>query len=257
MSPDAAYFVPDGGRFVPTELTRGPWSRGHQHGGPPAALLARAMEMRAPELVLTRITVEYLRPVPIAPLSLTVDVLRAGRKVERMIATLVHGDATVAHAVGLLLRPNPVDVAARPADAAPASPEASSPFRFSFFGEPVTYDTSVEARIARGTWGSGDVFAWMRPRVPLLAGETLSAMQRVLLVADSGSGVSAIDVPRYAAINPDLTVYLHRPPEGEWIGLDSLTVHEPTGVGLADTALSDIRGPIGRALQSLVVELRP
>src|SRR5204862_7432536 len=111
VSPDTAYFLPDGGRFVPTELTRGPWNRGHQHGGPPAALLARAMEMRAPELVLTRMTVEYLRPVPIAPLTLTVDVLRAGRKVERMTATLVHGDETVAHAVGLLLRPKPVEVA--------------------------------------------------------------------------------------------------------------------------------------------------
>ena len=256
MSAEAAYFLPDGERFVPTELTRGPWSRLHQHGGPPAALLARAMEMRAPERRLARMTVELLRPVPIAPLTVTVDALWTGKRVERLTATLRHDGDAVAHAVGVLLRPQPVDVPARPARAAPASPEASRPFNFSFFGEPVTYDTSVEVRIARGTWGSGEVFAWMRPRVPLVAGETPSAMQRVLIVADSGSGISAIDVARYAAINPDLTVYLHRPPEGEWIGLEAVTVHEPVGVGLADTGLCDTRGPIGRALQSLVVESR-
>jgi hypothetical protein len=256
VSPDAAYFLPDGDRFVPTELTRGPWSRLHQHGGPPAALLARAMELRAPELRLARMTVDYLRPVPIAPLAVKAEVLRAGRKVERMTATLVQGDEIVAHAVGVLVRSKPVDIAVRPAVAPPESPEASHPFRFSFFGEPVTYDTSVELRIARGVWGTGDVFAWMRPRVPLIAGHATSPMQRVLLVADSASGVSAIDLPRYTAINPDLTVYLHRQPEGEWIGLDSMTVHQPAGIGLADTALSDIHGPIGRALQSLVVESR-
>ena len=35
-----ALFEPDGDRFVPGVLTRGPWSPGAQHGGPPAALLA-------------------------------------------------------------------------------------------------------------------------------------------------------------------------------------------------------------------------
>jgi hypothetical protein len=39
----APFFVPDGEAFVTTESTRGPWSRQHQHGSPPAALLARAM----------------------------------------------------------------------------------------------------------------------------------------------------------------------------------------------------------------------
>ena len=40
-------YEPDGDRFVPTGLTRGPWDRGFQHAGPPAALLAHAVEAAA------------------------------------------------------------------------------------------------------------------------------------------------------------------------------------------------------------------
>ena len=45
-------------------------------------------------------------------------------------------------------------------------------------------------------------------------------------------------------------------PAGEWVCLDAITIPEPTGVGLADTALRDERGPIGRALQTLLVRER-
>jgi hypothetical protein len=39
--------------------------------------------------------------------------------------------------------------------------------------------------------------------------------------------------------------------------LDAITIPQPTGVGLADTALYDERGPIGRATQTLLVGERP
>ena len=91
-------------------------------------------------------------------------------------------------------------------------------------------------------------------RQPLIAGEEPSPLQRVLVAADSGNGVSAtLDWGRYLFINVDLTVHLHRPLAGEWVCLDSITIPEPSGVGLADTALYDGRGPIGRAAQTLLV----
>src|SRR2546422_4672830 len=96
--------------------------------------------------------------------------------------------------------------------------------------------------------------AWMRQRVPLVAGTPTSPLERVLVAADSGSGVSAaIEHKGFTAINADLTVSVHRPLEGEWVGLDCLSIYEPHGVGLADTRLHDMHGPIGRALQSLLV----
>ena len=62
------FFLRDGERFVATESTRGPWSRALQHGGPPAALLVRAMEHVVGDgMLLTRLTFDYTRPVPIGP----------------------------------------------------------------------------------------------------------------------------------------------------------------------------------------------
>ena len=97
----------------------------------------------------------------------------------------------------------------------------------------------------------------MRMRHPLVAGEEPSPLQRVLTAADSGNGVSStLDWTRYLFINVDLSVHLTRLPTGEWVGLDAITIPEPTGIGITDTALFDERGPLGRATQTLLVSER-
>jgi hypothetical protein len=94
-------------------------------------------------------------------------------------------------------------------------------------------------------------------RRPLVAGAQASPLQRGLIAADSGNAVSAaLDWSSYLFINVDLTVHLHRMPAGEWVCLDAVTTPEPSGIGLADAALHDQRGPIGRALQTLLVARR-
>ena len=94
-------------------------------------------------------------------------------------------------------------------------------------------------------------------RQPLVEGEEPSPLQRLLAVADSGNGVSStLDHAGYIFINVDLSVHLYRLPVGEWVGLEAITLPEPNGIGLADSALHDERGPIGRALQTLLVRQR-
>jgi hypothetical protein len=138
-----------------------------------------------------------------------------------------------------------------------ASPAASTPFVFPFFRGGLGYAAAVETRVARGVWGHGPVALWIRSRVPLLPGETPSPLQRVMIAADSGSGVAVVlDPARWTFVNADLTVALHRPPEGEWVCVDAATTTEPSGVGLTVTRLLDPEGPIGAALQSLVIEPR-
>ncbi|MBI2161837.1 MAG: thioesterase family protein, partial [Candidatus Rokubacteria bacterium] len=44
MTTPDAFFVADGARFVATGHTQWPWGPGYQHAGPPAALLARAIQ---------------------------------------------------------------------------------------------------------------------------------------------------------------------------------------------------------------------
>jgi hypothetical protein len=252
-----AFFVPDGDAWVATSHTRGPWSPAHQHGGPPAALIAHVVQTAAPDVSIVRVTVDFLRPVPIARLHVHLEPLREGAKVQRWVARLLHGDIVVAHAVLVLVRPDAVNVTPL-ADAAPLpSPEASRPSQFPFFREADGYHTAMELRLALGEWGTGRAAAWMRQRVPLVPHALPSPLERVLIAADSASGISAaIDHRVQSAINADLTVALSRPLEGEWVGLDSVSTYQPSGIGLADTRICDGRGTIGRGLQGLVLGAR-
>jgi hypothetical protein len=252
-----AFFVPDGDAWRATVHTRGPWSPAHQHGGPPTALIAHIVEAAAPEFAITRLAVDFLRPVPIDRLHVRLDPLREGSKVRRWIGLLLHAETVVAHAVITLIRREAVSV--KPLADAPAlpPPEASRPFQFPFFREAEGYHTAMETRLARGEFGTGRVAAWMRQRVPLVPDASPSPLERVLVAADSGSGVSAaIDHRRHSAINADLTVAVSRPLEGEWVGLDSVSTYESSGIGLADTRICDTRGTVGRVLQGLVLEKR-
>src|SRR5437763_2720086 len=90
-----AVFVPDGPRFVATELARGPWDPGAQHVGAPAALMVRAFERLAGTegLLLARVTYEFLRPVPLAALEVRAEVIRSGRRMALLEGSIVDGDA--------------------------------------------------------------------------------------------------------------------------------------------------------------------
>jgi len=253
-------------RFFATELTRGPWSNDHQHGGPPTALLARAIELAGPdpgEMFVVRTTVELLRPIPIAaPLEVITDVLAAGRTVHRIAAALVAGDQQLAVAVAVRIRvqEQAIPIPARElADPQPLRPlDQSREFEFPFFQHAVGYQTAIETRIASGEFGSGRVSMWMRPKVPLIEGEQTTALQRVMICADAGQGVgTALDTTKWSFVNPDLTVQLHRLPIDEWLGMDAQTWPEPLGFGVCRTRLSDRRGDLGVVLQSQVIAAVP
>ena len=206
-----------------------------------------------------RVTYDILRAVPIAPLTVSTQVLRPGRRVELLEARLSDASGEVMRATAWRLRPDAVDlppglVSRTP----PPGPEAGEEGEFFPTGQSVGYHTAMEYRFVTGAFlEPGPATVWMRMRRPLVAGETPSALQRVLVAADSGNGVSAaLDWRRFLFINVDLTVQLNRLPAGEWVCLDAITIPEPTGVGIADTALFDERGPIGRATQTLLVTPR-
>jgi hypothetical protein len=256
--PDAVFHV-DGTRAVPTELARGPWSPDAQHGGGPAALLARAVERAdpGPADFVARLTVELLRPVPLAPLDVAVRTMRPGKKVQWLEASLIADDVEVARANALRLRTDE-SLALPVLDPEPLGipdQEHSEPMQTGFDME-VGFWRAVEMRRAVGSWTeAGPATIWFRLRVPIVAGEEPSPLQRVAAAADFGNGVSAaLERGRYLFINPDLSIHLHRYPTGEWVALDALTVAEAYGVGLAESVLHDERGRIGRSLQSLLVD---
>ena len=253
-----AFYERDGDAFVPSELTRGPWDPGAQHAGPPTALLGRALE--ADGLIVARITVEILRPVPIAPLTVATRVVRPGRNVELVESALPRGRRRAARA-----RPRDRLAAPRRRPASrrrptsrrrPARGGGGKPFFPT--GQATGYHTAMDVRFVTGGFVEpGPAVVWLRMRQPLVDDEPPSPLVRALVAADTGNGVSAeLDFHRYVFINTELTVHLTREPEGEWVCLDAVTRTGPEGVGLSESVLADKRGRFGRADQTLFVRRR-
>lgn len=253
-----AFYVPDGDdQFISTEWTIGPWSAQSQHGGPPAALLGRAIErvVGRSDVQLARATFEILRPVPVAPLHVRAEVVRPGRSVILTSASLSDETGVVMEAHAWSIRTTDLDLdRVIHGKEPPAGPDGGAAGELFPSGE-LSYMTAMEWRFVRGGFlEPGPAVVWARMRHPLVQGEEITPLSRVLVLADSGNGISsALDFERWVFINPDLSVYLHRLPGGEWVCLDAHTTIEPSGLGLASSVLSDEAGVIGRGLQSLFV----
>ncbi len=261
---NAWIYEPRDGAFAPSGHARGPWDAAAQHGGAPAALLARAIERVEPgaDMFVARITYEFLGPVPLAPLEADAWVLRAGRRFQLVEGELREGGRAIVRARAVRLRrgdvalPGAALADAGPPSTAPADAERSA-FPADREGEAFSL-TGMEIRFADGTdYGTGPALAWFRLAVPLIAGETPTGLQRVVAAADFGNGISRVlDFDRHLFVNTDLTVHVHREPVGEWVLVDARTVVDPAGVGLATSRLSDERGALGIGAQTLFVDVR-
>jgi acyl-Coa thioesterase superfamily protein/acyl-CoA thioesterase superfamily protein len=259
--PDAFYKRADDG-FVATELTRGPWDPDAQHAGPPAALLGREIERLdgADGFQVGRATFEILKSVPIGPGWVQAEVVRPGRSVQMVEATLFGEEGELMKARAWRLRTSeieiPEDVMTTPEP--PPGPETGSQPEFFATGQSVGYHTAMEWRsVGGGFLEPGPATVWMRMGCELLAGEEPTPLQRTLVAADVGNGISAVlDWQRYLFINVDLSVHLERMPAGEWVCVDAVTLPQGNGVGTAESVLSDERGRIGRAAQTLLIAER-
>lgn len=245
--------------FASTPATVGPWSTLAQHGGPPAALLGRALEKldEGTPRVIGRFTMDLLGPVPVAPLSVVTSVLRPGRTVSLRQAELRDDTGRViARAQGwafpVLEGPATSDV---PLPHGPGDGHLEDPPPSWHRG----YLDSVEWQWIEGAvTRPGPAVVWMRPLVPLLTGEEMSPLQRLLTCVDSASGASAaLDPTEWSFMNTELTVHVVRPPEGEWVCLKADTSLGGGSVGLAASEVYDARGLVARSAQALLVTPRP
>jgi hypothetical protein len=256
-----AFYIPDGDAFVSTKWTMGPWDPNSQHAGPPSALFGRQFEQLPSDMPMqiARFTNEILRPIPIARLRIDARVARPGKRVQFCEATMrTDDDEIVARASAWRIRLE--DGASEPTPNAAldfAKPDELERFDPPWAGD-VSYSAAVEWRFARGNFiDLGPATGWMRLRVPLLPGEEVTPLTRVLAAADSGNGIShEIAFGEALFINTELTVHLFRYPETEWVCLDATTHQSARGIGLAESRLWDERGLIGGGAQSLYIGAR-
>ena len=268
MELPSALYVPTAEGFEATALTIGPWDPRLQHAGPPAALLARAVE-RAGGIdggQTVRLTYDILGPVPVGPVRISTTVLRPGRRVELVQAVLDAGDERpLMRLSAWRMRTRTEGVPTAVAGSAPVAPhpapagvQESTPGEAAFFSSEVAYHKALEWRFASGSFNSpGPAAAWTRPRCTLVEGEPISPLQHLLVMTDAASGISAVlDWSSATFANVDLSVALHRPPRGEWLGMDATTVLGDSGAAQCSAVLFDAEGAIGRSTQSLFVEPR-
>lgn len=245
---------------MPAELARGPWDPESLHGGAPAGLIAREIErVSGDELFVARLSVEFLGPVPLAPLEVSTEVIRPGRRMQLVGAVLRSGDRDVSRATAVSMRRTEEPLTdSTDREPPPAGPDGLATDTASPADYAPTFVDAFEQRWVTGGYAElGPAKIWMRLRGALVDDEEPSPLVRVVAAADFGNGVSsALDWSTHLFVNPDLSVYLDRPVEGEWVCLDARTRIDPHGTGNAESALYDTGGRVGRSLQSLYVDRR-
>jgi hypothetical protein len=262
---EGALFVPDGDRFVPTELTRGGWSDHAQHGGPPVGLVAHVIKQRhsSDDMMVTRLTTDLIRPVPLTPLTVESRVVRPGKRIQVIEAILRSDDLEVALATALLIRIAEVDLPERPDSGweQPRGPEHATlvdTADWTGFMAPMPrfHVDGVETRTLDDSFlTAGLGTSWFRLRHPVVAGVATSPFVRAATLADFGNGNSTAINPReWLYVNPDVDLSLHRPLDGEWLGMRSFAHQHNTGIGLAQSTIFDAGGPIGTVTQSQLIE---
>lgn len=232
-----------------------------QHGGAPAALIAWAVErmpMREPMQVV-RMTFDLLRPIPVAPLEIKIDVQREGRKIQVCNVTLSAEGVVCVRATVLKIRRVAVELPEHIIDEQVTlpGPEQGREARIRFSSHE-QFAAGMTLRSVRGTFGEmGPGALWFHAQRPIIEGEPITPLMRAAMTGDFCNGVSSVlDFNEWTFINADLTISLARMPVGEWILLDAQTWLGDHGAGLAFAKLGDERGYFGRAIQSLVIERR-
>lgn len=253
--------LPDGS-FRSTEATIGPWDRRLQHGSPPISLIARALENSVPAsargMRIARLSVEFLGPVPVADVKVTTERLRPGQRVELWGAALEAGGRTALRATSWKVLAEPGRSPKAGADDVPPPIPAPQP-RILFEGvDWLGYGHALDWRFVSGAFTElGPAVVWTRARLPLVPGEALTPLQRVLLMLDSANGVSAeLPVKEWTFVPVDFNLVLYRHPVGEWVGMDARTVIGGEGIGMTYARVFDEEGNIGRSVHTLFVSPR-
>ena len=268
-----ALWEPDGDRWVATELSRGPWDPRFCNGGPVAALLAQLVETvddaysADVDWHVARLTAELIHAVPVnRPLRVRSSVERAGRQVSLVTVAIADDDHDLALARGLRIRhteaPLPAgtvqldDHLPAPLDAPVTQTGWSATEGLAFHNDAITF------RLVDGRFDElGAATAWIHLDVDVVPDEAPTGLQRVAAASDTGNGLSnGLPNHEWLFMNADLSVHLARPVAGEWIALSAASTYggEPvlSGTGVAEAALYDAHGRLGRSMQSLYIEHR-
>lgn len=259
MGEEAIYKI-SGSRVEPTEHAAGPWDPTTQHGAAVSALFTQSflkLETRVPMQIM-RLTIDLMKPVPLAPVDLQIRVVREGRKIQLCEAELTADGVPVARATALKVRTEqlalpeglePLPITQPLPDALPERPRL----------QPHGFNAASERRgIKDDARRPTQAAAWFRHHRQVIAGETTPPTVRAASMADYANGnARVLDGRQWRFLNADITVHMHRPPIGEWILLETDGAFSPRGMALISGRLGDVEGYFGRTTVCTVVDRQP
>ena len=255
-----AYFERlDDERFLATDDVQGAWNTAEQHIAPGLGLIGHVIELdhrgRGGALRLSRISYDILGTLRMAEVSLTTRLLRPGRTIELIEATLSQDGRPAVIARAWYLQPaDTADLAGSAAQ--DIGDRGSLPPWAAATRWPGRYVASAEIHRRELEPGRGQV--WVRPRLRLLDGEPVSATAHALGIVDIANGMTPrVDPGEVVFPNVDTTTHLLREPQGDWLGFDTTVSFGPDGVGLTHAVLHDERGLLGTSAQALTLRRRP
>lgn len=244
---EPAFLVRSGDEYAPNDIARGPWDPGSMHGRVVAGLLAHELELRFgdPAFQAARLTVDMFRLPRLAPVRTATRAIRDGNRIRVAEALAFQGDTEVARATAVFLRraEQPAGNVWRPAPWTVPPPEDVSPQQPRDF--PLMWETRV---IDHGFGAVAQKRAWLREIRELVAGVGLTPFVRAASAADFTNPFANSGDRGLEFVNADITMYLHRDPEGEFIGFEVASHQSRDGIAVAECMLYDTTGPIGHSL---------
>jgi hypothetical protein len=253
--PDAFYARLGERRFASTLHSQGAWQAGEQHLAAASGLMLAEVERRLPsDKLVSRASFDVLGVIQSGELTIDVQVVRAGRTIELVEADMRHGNLTSIRArIWRLAVTDTMHLQGTEWTSLPP-PDAMRPLPVSsVWGG--GFISSLEARQDVGA-RPGRGLSWIRTRYPIVAGEPDPPVAGFLKLVDTANGLVVRERPGSVFFaNVDLTVHFFRQPEAGWVGLDTRVNFGPSGLGETFSILSDIRGPVGTAAQSLTVRV--
>jgi hypothetical protein len=237
------FFVREAERYLPQPPCRGPWDPKSLNGRVIVALCGFQLEQSCDvaEYMPARLTVDMYRLPGFAPIEVHTRVVRDGSRIKVIDAEFISEGVSYARATSQWLKrsvnsdgnvwsPPSWDVP----DPETLSPPANRP------------SGSMQMRPITGGMGTfGPKRIWLKETRELVAGVPLSPFMRAAIAADLANPYSNAGDKGLGYINSDVTLYLHRLPAGEWIGMDVVSHHATDGIAIGQVVLYDRGGPIG------------
>ena len=248
---DEGFFHQEGAAFTPTLRARGPWVEDSLHGRMISGLIGHVLDVDYPDVDfnLTRLTIDLVRPTRYDSVTITTKPFRDGNRIRVIDASVsIRGDE-IAQARAVFLRrgePPEGDIWTTPTTPIPLPQALPSPKQEGAGPEVTSWDSRIVSGRNEGVVERRVL--WQRPRVPLLAGTEMGPLARTGLIADGTNPQANSGARGLVYINSDLSLYMHRPPVGEWICLEVTGHRADRGIAVGSATLHDLGGPFGQTV---------